>query len=127
MKVLVVVEDDPDMRTLIRLTLALEERFEVGGEAATAAEAIETVRRVDDVALIILDHFIEGDVMGLQAAPLLKAAAPSAKILLFTSHDLAMEARREPAIEAYLSKQQLDQLVPTARRLVGLAGTTSTS
>jgi DNA-binding NarL/FixJ family response regulator len=122
MKVLVVVEDDPDMRMLIRLTLALERQFHVDGEASTAAAALETVRRLDDdLDLIILDHFIDGDVMGLQAAPLLKAAAPSAKILLFTSHDLATEARREPAIEAYLSKSNLDQLVPTARRLLGLA------
>ncbi len=121
MNVLVVVEDDPDMRMLIRLTLALEERFLVSGEAASAADALDVVRSTDDLDLIILDHFIDGDIMGLQAAPLLKAAAPRAKILLFTSHDLATEARREPAIEAYLSKGELDELVPTAQRLLGLA------
>ncbi len=120
MNVLVVVEDDPDMRTLIRLTLALEHRFEVSGEAASAADALEVVRSTADLDLIILDHFIDGDVMGLEAAPLLKAAAPEAKILLFTSHDLATEARREPAIEAYLSKEHLEQLLPTAQRLLGL-------
>ncbi len=120
MNVLVVVEDDPDMRTLIRLTLALEERFLVSGEAASAADALDVVRSTDDLDLIILDHFIDGDIMGLQAAPLLKAAAPRAKILLFTSHDLATEARREPAIEAYLSKEHLEQLLPTAQRLLGL-------
>ncbi len=120
MNVLVVVEDDPDMRTLIRLTLALEQRLSVDGEASSAATALELVRRVDHLDLIILDHFIDGDVMGLEAAPLLKAAAPEAKILLFTSHDLATEARREPAIEAYLSKEHLEQLLPTAQRLLGL-------
>ncbi len=120
MKVLVVVEDDPDMRTLIRLTLALEKRLSVGGEASTAQRALEVVDAMEDLDLIILDHFIDGDVMGLEAAPLLKAAAPDAKILLFTSHDLATEARREPAIEAYLSKQHLDELLPTTQRLLGL-------
>ncbi len=121
MKALVVVEDDRDMRRLIRLTLALEERLSVDGEASSARHALEVVGATPDLDLIILDHFIDGDVMGLEAAPLLKAAAPAAKILLFTSHDLATEARREPAIEAYLSKGELDALVPTAQRLLGLA------
>ena len=120
MKVLVVVEDDRDMRRLIRLTLGLEERLRVDAEAASARMALELVERMDDLDLIILDHFIDGDVMGLEAAPLLKAAAPGAKILLFTSHDLATEAGREPAIAAYLSKQHLDQLLPTTQRLLGL-------
>ena len=120
MKVLVVVEDDRDMRRLIRLTLALEERLSVDGEASSARHALEVVGATPDLDLIILDHFIDGDVMGLEAAPLLKAAAPEAKILLFTSHDLATEAGREPAIAAYLSKSHLDQLLPTTQRLLGL-------
>jgi CheY-like chemotaxis protein len=71
MKVLVVVEDDRDMRRLIRLTLGLEERLRVDAEAASARMALELVERMDDLDLIILDHFIDGDVMGLEAAPLL--------------------------------------------------------
>lgn len=46
--------------------------------------------------LIIFDHFIDGPVTGLDAAPALKAAAPAAKILLFSAHDLAADARRSP-------------------------------
>lgn len=119
MRVLVVVEDDRDMRTLIELTLAGDERLDIKGEAATAEEAVAVAREADP-ELIILDHFIEGTVMGLQAAPLLKDVVPDAKILLFTSHDLRTEARREPAIDEYLQKTHLHELLPTAQRMLGL-------
>ena len=40
MKVLVVVEDDTDMRLLIELTLRVDDRLDISGGCATAAEAI---------------------------------------------------------------------------------------
>lgn len=122
MNVLVVVEDDPDMRLLVRMTLTQDPRLEVQGEAATAEEAVRAARELDP-DLIILDHFILGDVMGLQAAPLLKQAAPRAKVLLFTSHDLLVESRREVAVDEYLRKDHLDRLLPTSQRLLGLEPT----
>jgi DNA-binding NarL/FixJ family response regulator len=119
MKVLVVVEDDPDMRTLIRITLAQDPRLEVVGEAASADEALALVQTTDP-GLIVLDHTIEGPMTGLEAAPLLKAAAPNAKILLFTAYDLAAQARATPAIDGYLRKDQFDELLPTIERLLAL-------
>ena len=119
MKVLVVVEDEEEMRRLIRLLLSQDPRVEIAGEAATAAEAIE-LARASDPGLVVLDHSIEGDVMGLQAAPMLKAVAPNAKILLFTAYDMAAEARREPAIDAYLRKDDLDKLLRTVEDMLGL-------
>lgn len=119
MRVLVVVEDDPGMRLLIREMLGVDDRLEIEGETSTVAEAIEEARiRPPDV--VILDHFIEGDIMGLDGAPLLKRVAPASKLILFTSHDLAVEASREPAIDVFLLKKNLDQLLPTVRSLVGL-------
>jgi len=119
MKVLVVVEDDRDMQMLIELTLGADARLHVSGCAATAAEAVEQAREMQP-DLVILDHFIDGDVMGLQAAPAIKEAAPDAAILLFTSHDLMVEASREPAITEFLLKRDIGQLMPTVQRLLGL-------
>jgi two-component system response regulator LytT len=119
-KVLVVVEDEPDMREVIAMTLARDARLQILGEAATAEEAV-VLARTHDPGLIILDHSIEGDIMGLQAAPLLKEAAPKARILLFTAYDMAAEARREPAIDAFLRKDDLARLLPTVDALLGLA------
>ncbi len=58
--------------------------------------------------------------MGLQAAPLIKAVAPDIRIILFTSHDLALEVSREPTIDTYLHKSDMAKLLPTALRLLGL-------
>jgi hypothetical protein len=58
--------------------------------------------------------------MGLQPTALLKHARPATRVLHFTDHDLAAEAAREPAIDGYLSKRQLTELLPTILRLLAL-------
>ena len=118
-KVFVVVEDEPDMRMLIGLTLRRDQRLEVVGEAASAEEALAILDTFEP-GLIILDHGIEGDVMGLQAAPLLKAKAPAAKILLFTAFDMQREASDEPAVDEYLRKDRIGELLATVQRMLGL-------
>ncbi len=45
---------------------------------------------------------------------------PDIKIILFTSHDLAIEASREPTIDTYLQKKDLNKLLPTVLRLLGM-------
>jgi two-component system nitrate/nitrite response regulator NarL len=119
LRVLVVVDDDRDFRVLVRLMLAAEHRLEVEGEAANAEQAV-ALARATQPALVVLDHFIEGTVMGLELAPLLKEASPGTKVLLFTTHDLAVEASREPAVDRYLRKHDLTMLLPTVREMLDL-------
>lgn len=121
-RVLVVVEDDRDFRRLIRMTLEAEPSLHVDGEAANSDEALAATQRMRP-QLVVLDHFIEGTVMGIDLAPMIKRVVPDAKVLLFTTHDLAVEVSREPAIDEYLRKHDLDRLLPTIRRMVGLDGT----
>ena len=118
-KVFVVVEDEPDMRALIGLMLGRDPRLELVGEASSAAEAIAILDTCEP-GLIVLDHGIEGDIMGLEAAPLLKAKAPQAKILLFTAFDMRREASLEPAVDEFLRKDRIGDLLPTVQRLLGL-------
>jgi DNA-binding NarL/FixJ family response regulator len=118
-KVLVIVEDEADMRAVIRAMLSADPRLEIVGEATSAAAAVE-VARTFDPGLIILDHRIEGDITGLEAAPMLKEAAPHAKILLFTAYDMRNAADQEPAIDAYLRKDSIAQLLPMVQELLGL-------
>jgi two-component system nitrate/nitrite response regulator NarL len=118
-KILVVVEDDADIRFLIKLMLRADGRLEVMGEAATADEAI-ALARTEQPGLIILDHYIEGSVMGLDAVPALKEAAPAARILLFSSHDLSAEVARQPLVDAFLRKDRMDDLLTTVQRLLEL-------
>jgi DNA-binding NarL/FixJ family response regulator len=118
-KVFVVVEDEPDMRLLIGLQLHHDPRLELVGEAASAAEALKMLDTVEP-GLIVLDHGIEGDVMGLEAAPLLKEKAPHAKILLFTAFDMRQEAEAEPAVDGFLRKDRINELLATVQRLLEL-------
>jgi DNA-binding NarL/FixJ family response regulator len=123
-EVLAVIEDEPDVRDLVRITLELDADFEVVGEAASIPEAIELLQHApaSKVGLIILDHSLIGETTGLQGAPTLKALAPQAKIILFTAHDhLRDEANAEEAIDAFLLKTEIGQLLPLARDLIGAA------
>ena len=115
--VLVAVEDDPAFQVLIRVTLGEGEMDVFGEMPADIDRAIEVAREVQP-KLIILDHNLGGEMVGVEAAPKLKEAAPNAKILLFTSYDVRAEAQREPAIDAFLHKDHIDQLLPTSRRLL---------
>ncbi len=117
--VLVVVEDEPDVRMLIRVNLEVDPRIVLDGEASSAAEAIEMARK-STPGLIILDHQIEGEIMGLDAAPLLKEVAPNAKILLFTAFDLEKEASASASIDTFLSKRDFARLLPVVQQMLGL-------
>lgn len=114
-----VIEDDVDLQLLVQLKFRADTRLQFCGATTNSTDAIELVRGTVP-GVIVLDHFIEGQIMGLQLAPLIKAVAPNARIILFTSHDLALEVSREPAIDAFLRKSDLAKLLPTALRLMGL-------
>ena len=114
-----IVEDDPDIRVLIRVHLVNDPRLAVTGEASSAAEAIDAARSLRP-DIIVLDHTIKGTTMGIEAAPLLREVAPNAKILLFSAFDLAERAAAEPAIDAYLKKTEIVRLLTAVRVLLGL-------
>lgn len=120
MRVLLVVEDDPDIRMLIRFNFAADADFEIDGEASTAEEAIE-IAKASQPDLIILDQKLEGEMTGLQAAPLLKASAPRALIILFSaSEEFRIPARNEPTVDVFVLKTDITQLVSVARDLLGV-------
>lgn len=125
MKVLVVVEDDRDIRFLVRIHFGGDPAFDLQGEA-TDVEGGLAEAAAHDPDLIILDHRLEGPETGLEAAPRFKVVAPRSHIILFSaSEELRVPALSEPAIDAFLLKTQIDQLVPLSRRLLGLdAGST---
>jgi DNA-binding NarL/FixJ family response regulator len=119
-KILVVIEDDPDVQFLIESIFSMDPRFSVTKVAASAEEAL-TAPPTSEPGIIVLDHGLAGPLPGLAAAPLLKERAPAAKIIMFTAHP-ALQARadREPAIDAFLLKTESDRLLPLAQQLAGL-------
>jgi len=118
--VLLVVEDDPDTQLLLETIFAIDPRFTVAHVADSAEGALEAARTTQPET-IVLDHGLTGALTGTDAAPLLKKLAPQAKIILFTAYgELQARADAEPAIDAFLLKTESTQLLPLARRLMGL-------
>jgi DNA-binding NarL/FixJ family response regulator len=118
--VLVVVEDDPDVRFLVGTIFSMDSRFTLAAVAASAQEALESLRTTEP-EIIVLDHGLSGQLTGLDAAPRLKELAPQAKIIMFTAHaDLKARVDHEPAIDGFVLKTESTQLLPLAQRLTGL-------
>lgn len=120
MKVLVVVEDDPDVQFLVETIFAMDSRFALAGVADSAEVALETARS-SEPGVIVLDHGLAGALTGLEAAPRLKEVAPQSKIIVFTARaELRGLAEDEPAVDAFLLKTDAEQLLPLAQHLTGL-------
>lgn len=117
-RVLMVVEDDPDIRILVQVNFRGDPSFSINGECSTAEEALELAEQ-SQPDLIVLDHKLEGEMTGLEAAPLLKERAPRSKIILFSaSEELREPAHDEPAVDAFLLKTNIDRLVGLARKIL---------
>ncbi|HVE91306.1 MAG TPA: response regulator [Actinomycetota bacterium] len=126
MKVFVVVEDDTDLQSLIRMVFSEDPRFTVGGAATSAEEGIEMARSAE-AGVIVLDNGLIGKLTGIEAAPQFKEVAPLAKIILFTARaELQAQAEEEPAIDAFLLKTDIFELLSLAQQLTGLGPHAST-
>lgn len=94
----VIIEDHEIVRTGIRHFLETEEGIRVAGEAGTAADALEIVRReLPDVVIVDLDL---PDMYGIQVIESIKNSHPDVAIMVLTmydSEDIAMQALRAGA------------------------------
>lgn len=98
------VDDAEEMRALVGMSLKLDGRFDVVGEAANGREAVDlaTAHRPD---LVLLD--LSMPVMdGLEALPLIRSAVPETIVVVFSGFEeeqLGAEAKALGAV-AYVTK-----------------------
>jgi DNA-binding response OmpR family regulator len=119
MKILIVVEDDPDVRLLIETIFSMDSRFAIPSSAESAEHALEAVR-TEKPNIIVLDHGL-GKLTGLEAARRLKELAPQTKIIMFTARaELEARTKDEPAIDAFLLKTDTAELLPLAQELTDM-------
>jgi DNA-binding NarL/FixJ family response regulator len=114
------VEDDATVCDVIEILFSTEPDFELVGRASTAEQGIALLQELRP-DLVLLDNQLDGALTGVQAAPTLKQLVPTVVVLLCTALDLGHLAASEPAIDGYLRKDELAELVEVARRLVGKA------
>jgi two-component system, OmpR family, response regulator len=108
-----VADDDPAFRMLLRVNLELE-RYQVL-EAATAAE-VRTAMTGDAVKLLLLDVRL-GDDDGIALARELRESQPGLAIAFLTGSTLAPENSEEIA-DAFIQKPfDLEELSATVQRL----------
>jgi CheY-like chemotaxis protein len=113
-----IVDDNADIRRLVRLKLELEGGFEVVPDAVDGVGALEAVpRHLPDV--ILLD--VSMPVMdGLEALPLLRQLLPYGRIIMLSGFDSADFRTRalELGADEYVEKgSALDDLVALVRDL----------
>jgi DNA-binding response OmpR family regulator len=115
-----VVDDDPDYRLLVRLALA-DSGFEVIAEAGDGGAAVAEAER-EQPDLVLLDCTLPG-ADAFDVLPALRAAAPDARIVLVSGHDPAdlRAATRSAGAVGYLTKETpARQLGAELGALVGL-------
>ena len=120
MKSVVIVEDDPDIQSLIETIFSMDPRFFVAGLADSAEDGVELARTTEP-EIIVLDDRLAGLLTGVDAVPLFKEVAPLAKIILFTAHaDLQARVVNQPDIDAFLLKTETGELLPLAQQLTNM-------
>jgi DNA-binding NarL/FixJ family response regulator len=81
----VLVDDVPELRLLVRVTLEEDPAIEVVGEAANGREGVEVVEATDP-DLVLLDLSMP-DMDGLEAIPLMRRHAPNARVVVLSGHE----------------------------------------
>ena len=90
------VDDEASLRRLLRSSLEARDGFEVVGEAADGAGAIDLVARYQP-DVVVLDLGLP-DLSGLEVIPRIRDVAPSARVVVFTgSVEAGFEASAKDA------------------------------
>jgi DNA-binding NarL/FixJ family response regulator len=115
-----IVDDNAQLRALIREIVAEASNLQVVGEAADGAEAIQLVQALRP-AIVLLD-LIMPQVNGLEVLRWIKVEHPETKVIIVTVHDedAYRQAAETSGADAFLLKKTLGTvLLPTIRRLCG--------
>jgi len=110
-----VVDDHRVVRDGLRALIGAERRFDVVGDAASAADAI-ALARSKQPDLIVLDHEMPGRT-GLDAIPDLRAAASAAHVVMYTMSPNIGTAAAARGASAVVPKGDEALLLKTLRSL----------
>lgn len=102
-----VVDDDEGIRTLLEVTTSLDARFDLVGAAGSGEDALAAIVAAGDagVDVVLLDVTLP-DRDGIELVQDVRAAAPRAKIALFTgwTDDDTLERARLAGADAVFGK-----------------------
>ena len=116
---MLIVDDEPDLRLLLRTMLDLDPRVEIAGEAGDGGEALDRYAELDpDVVLLDLRMPVFD---GLEVAQRILGSKPDQAIILFTAFlDPRLEVEAKSlGIRSVLGKGEIDALLAEILRLGG--------
>jgi CheY-like chemotaxis protein len=90
------VEDEPEVRKVIRLQLTALGHPVI--EAANGVEALELLRNIEDIAILVSDTVMPGGLGGGELAREARALRPGLPILLITGYASANASSDAPAL-----------------------------
>ncbi|MDX6199876.1 MAG: two-component system, response regulator YesN [Actinomycetota bacterium] len=106
-----IVDDDSDMRFLVRMTIEVANHgLSVAGEAASGADALDAVAQ-DRPGVVVLDNRMPG-MTGLETARRILADHPEQSIILFSAYLDAQTKAEASAIgvRSCMDKTDVDRL-----------------
>ncbi len=112
----VLADDTPEIRTLLRLTLEDQGAIEVVGEARDGAEAVKMVSELQPDALVLDLAMPVMD--GFQAIPEVRRTAPETKIIVLSGFDTNIMSERALSLGADMYFEKGISFFDLAEKLV---------
>ena len=118
-KTILVVDDSPDVRHVVRTFLERDATFKVCGEAGDGPEAIKKAELLTP-DLVLLDFLMPG-MNGIDVANVLRQLLPKTKIAIFSNytHDFGARLSSAVGIDAVIAKGSLADMAKSLKKLIG--------
>ena len=112
----VIADDEPDLRLLLRMQLDRHQDFEVVGEAADGSQAVEQVKNTD-AEVVVMDLLMPGT-SGFEAIAMLAEQAPTVGIVAYTAvaGDFVRTEMKRIGVELVLKSGDIGPLADALRR-----------
>ena len=116
---IVVADDEPDVRLLLRLQLQGIPGIQVVGEAGDGVEALERCRELRPDAVVM--DLLMPRMMGIQAIERLQQELPDVAVVAYTATagDFVRQEMERLGVTLLLKSGDVQQLVAALRRSVG--------
>lgn len=112
-----IAEDEPGMRTMIEVQLALAEGIEVVGSVENGLEAVRWCR--DAAPDVVVMDLLMPQMNGLEAIEILQAEVPQIAIVAYTAvaGQIVRDLSNSGRVEVLLKTGSIDPLVDAIRRV----------